>query len=92
MDKGYKSLKYIPQEKSLDTCCEVSPYPGDRFPSVYVDSKQMPEINDWEVGLEYDLHIRVKMKSYSVSDNGDGRSNAELSIEGYARETEKSLS
>lgn len=88
--KGYKSLQYVPSEKSLDVCCDMPS--GPNFPSMYVDSKQMPEIDDWEVGMEYELTIRVKMKSYSVSDRGDGRSNAELSIEAYEGEAEKSLS
>lgn len=87
--RGMKSLAYVPQDKNLEVCCDVPS--GPNYPSLYVDSKQIPEIEDWEVGLEYELTVRVKMSSYSVSERGDGRSNAELTVESYERETEKSL-
>lgn len=89
MDKGMKSLKPIPESKSLEDIEVSSPYMS-RCPSIYVDSKQMPEIDEWEVGKEYLLTVRVCMKSYSIREESD-RSNAEIEIESYARKTEKSL-
>lgn len=92
MAKDMKSLKYVPQEKSLDNEEMDCGMPvGDQFPCLYVDSKQMPEIEDWEVGSEYMITVQVRMKSYSLNDRGDGRSNAELSIESYETKTGKSL-
>ena len=85
-----KSLAYVPQEKSLnhEDCC-VAPS-GPNYPSLYVDSKQIPEIDSWEVGMEYTLTVRVKMTSYSVREDSD-RSSAELTVESYEREDQKSL-
>lgn len=88
-----KSLQYVPKkEKSLE---EDHAIHGPDFPCLYVDSVQMPEIDEWEVGEEYEIKIKVKMKSYSINDEGsdrDQRSRAELSVESYERKTEKSLS
>ena len=92
MAKEMKSLQYVPQDKSLDAH-EVSELShGPDFPCLYIDSKQMPEIDEWEVGEEYEIKLKVKMKSYSISDEGDQRSRAELSVESYERKSEKSLS
>jgi hypothetical protein len=90
MAKGFKSMQYVPEEKNLESCdpCRIK---GPDYPSLYVDSKQMPEIDSWKVGEEYEIKIRVKMSSYAVSDRGDGRSSASLSVEGYERENKKSL-
>ncbi len=89
MAKAMKSLQYVPEQKTLE--CEPCCVP-DRvsFPSMYVDSKQIPEIDEWEVGEEYVITVKVCMKSYSIHEGSD-RSNAELSVESYEREAEKSL-
>lgn len=84
-----KSLQYVPEVKSLD--CEPCSIPrSDSYPTMYVDSKQMPEIDEWEVGKEYTVKVVLKMKSYSIREGSD-RSNAEFCIESYAGKTEKSL-
>lgn len=54
-------------------------------PSFHVESKQMSEIENWEVGDKYKLIIEVKMKS--KSDNVRGTS-ASLDIVAY-RELKK---
>lgn len=91
MAKAMKTLERIPETKNL-SCVPCVEMERPDFPCLYLDSKQMPEIDSWKVGEEYLITISVKMKSYSISDTGDKRSRAELSVESYERETKKSLS
>lgn len=88
-----KSLGKMP-EKSLGDCCVPMEAPKEPyFPSTYVDSKQMPEIDEWEVGEEYTITVVVKMRSYSLSERADeSRSSAELELLKYATKAPKSLS
>lgn len=89
MAKKMKSLEYVPREKSLgDSPIDVPSSP--MYPCFYLDSKQMPEIEDWKVGEEYEMTIKVHMKSLSKREDDD-RYNAEFSVESYAREDQKSL-
>ncbi len=92
MAKANKSLEYVPEERNLEKEFSMPGHFGPDYPCLYVDSVQMPEIEEWEVGEEYEIKVKVKMKSYSISDGGDGRSRAELSVESYERNSEKSLS
>lgn len=83
-----KSLAKIP-EKMLSVP-EVSD--GPYYPCVYVDGKQMPEIDDWEVGEEYTITVKVKVRSYTMSeDEKNERSSAELELIEYGTKTPKSL-
>lgn len=63
------------------------------YPCFYVDSKQMPEIDSWEVGQEYVITVKVKMVSYSLDENmeKESQSNASLDVIEYATKAPKSL-
>ena len=76
-------LKKIEAEKAQDY-----PEVGARFlPTLYLDSKQVSEIRDWEVGEEYTLVIKVKQTGKNENDKEkDGKVNsvrADFDIVGY---------
>lgn len=54
------------------------PEQGARFlPTIYLDSRQIAEIRDWEVGEEYTLILKVKQTSKSENDKEkDGKVNS----------------
>lgn len=82
---GMKSLQQK-REKSLEVC---GPEDMDRvyFPEVYIDGARMPEIDTWEVGEEYELAIRVRMRSYDKNETFDGtKSSACLELLAYEPE------
>ena len=54
-----KSLEHRPEYSLEPTTSSPS------FPCLYVDGEQMPEINKWEVGEEYKITLKVKMRDYS---------------------------
>lgn len=77
-------LKKIEPEK-MEMGMEMK---GMRFlPTLYLDSKQVPEIADWKVGEEYMLVLKVKQTSKSENDKEkDGKVNsvrAEFDILAY---------
>lgn len=62
MDKvKLKKIKVAKEEQSRYPV-ETSPM---TLPTLYVNSDQMPEIADWEVGKKYRLIIEVEQKSKS---------------------------
>lgn len=86
-----KSLEYKPTEKEKEMAlhCSMPAYAKDPiFPSFYVDGRQMPEISDWEVGAEYEItcKIRVRMKRAHTDLKG---SDVESDIEVIAYEVVK---
>lgn len=38
-------------------------------PSIYIDSKELPEIKDWKVGQTYNLVVKAKMVSSTQDQN-----------------------
>ena len=89
MAKGMKSLAHVPEMKSLD--CDVVMPVSNSYPTLYVDSVQMPEIKEWQIGMEYEIKVRVCMKSYTIREGEEGRAHAEIEIQSYERENQKSL-
>lgn len=94
MPKEMKSLGQMP-ERSLEMCS--IPYgdsKGPYFPSFYVNSKQMPEIDEWKVGEEYVITVKVKMNSFTSNDDAQNgaKSSANIELLEYATKTQKSLS
>lgn len=69
-------LKKIPTEK-WDNKLSDMPY----SPSVNFDTKQIPEIKDWEVGETYQVVFEIKQMN--KSENKDGMVNAGFDILGY---------
>lgn len=62
-----KSLEIKPARSLEETCG-----PADtRYPITHVDDKQMPEINDWQVGKEYTIKMKVRMRSFDRSETID---------------------
>lgn len=89
-----KSLAYVP-EKTLEMCdgpCMCGNCIEPSFPSMYVNSKQMPEIAEWKVGESYTISVQVRMRSYSEYEESQGGASAELVVESYDPTSEKSLS
>jgi|GEM_PF-5644686 len=52
------------------------------YPSLYVDEKEMPEIEDWKVGQEYELKIRVKVTTKDEYADGTA-TNSRLEVIAY---------
>lgn len=44
-----------------------------RFPMIDLDVKDIPEAKDWEVGKEYEVTLKVRMRSITDSIKGDDR-------------------
>lgn len=77
-----KSLQ-IQRNHSLD-------YPEmPQYPRIYVDSKQMSEIGDWEVGETYELKVKIKMTGKTETEN---RVDGNFDVIAYERTNKKSLS
>lgn len=77
-----KSLQ-LKREKSLDVC--MSPE-MDRvyYPEAYVRGDQMPEIDKWDVGEEYTVTMKVRMRSYDKNETLEGtRSTACIELIAY---------
>lgn len=54
------------------------------YPCLYVSGKQMPEIDKWEVGEEYELKVKIKMQRYnSHTDIKSTHSDATLDVIAY---------
>ena len=62
------TLKKIPVSKGEDSV-KVNPSSSMYPPSFYVSDKQMPEIENWEVGEKYTMVIEVEQKSMSEGDD-----------------------
>lgn len=56
------------------------------YPSFYLNAKQMPEIEDWQVGEEYTLTVKVRLESK----NKELTSPASGSLEVLSYETDDS--
>lgn len=69
-------LKKIPTEK-WDNKGLDAPY----FPGVNFDTKQIPEIKEWEVGETYQIVLEIKQTS--KSEDKEGKVNASFDITGY---------
>jgi len=50
------------------------------YPSFHVNSKQIPEIKDWETGKNYKMVIEVNLSSKNQSER-DGNTNTSASLE-----------
>lgn len=88
-----KSLGKNPSKELEGSYVESTTPEKIYFPSFYVDSKQMPDIDNWEVGKEYTITVKVKMCSYSLSEREDkSMSSAEIEVLEYATKTPKTLS
>lgn len=76
------------REKSLD--CEYPDSDRVYYPEVYIRGDQMSEIDTMEVGEEYEIKIRVRMRSYDKNETFDGtRSSACLELLAYEAEEKK---
>lgn len=58
------------------------------YPCVHVNEEEIPEVNDWKVGEEYELKIRVKLTGKSEYANGS-KTSGHLEIVAYEDLTEK---
>ena len=59
------------------------PYVWDPRPCLNVKKDDLPAIEDWKVGKEYDVIVRVKMEEYRSglnSDTGKEETRAELRV------------
>jgi len=50
-------------------------------PTLYVDATDLPQLKDWKVGSEYDLVLKVKMTSQSISNyEGKGKTSGSFEV------------
>lgn len=59
------------------------------YPCMYIDEDAMPEIQEWKVGDEYELKIRVKMTSKDEYKSG-AMTSARLEVIAYENLTDNS--
>lgn len=52
------------------------------YPSLYIDETEMPQIEDWKVGQEYELKIRVKVTTKDEYKDGTA-TNTRLEVIAY---------
>lgn len=65
-------LKKIKQNKMEDTACDMPSKLSDyHLPNLYLNSKQIPEIKDWEVGKSYKIVLEVKEVASRIESNMD---------------------
>ncbi len=53
--------------------------PTQSKPSMYISSKDLPELKKWKVGESYDLIVNVKQ--VSLSQNSDGTMNGTFEVQ-----------
>ena len=56
------------QPEKIEGVSEVSKI---YYPTVHFNSKELPEIKDWEVGKTYELKLKVKQKSMREAMHGE---------------------
>ena len=57
---------------------------GTYLPTVSLDTKQVPEIKDWEVGETYHVVLAIKQTSKSQNEsNGNKTTSAYFEVTGY---------
>jgi hypothetical protein len=66
MPKGMKKL--LPETKKETPS---KGYTYDPRPEIRVKATELPDIENWEVGQEYNLSVRAKMERYLNEINGD---------------------
>lgn len=67
-------LKRIPKTDKVKTESIDKPWTPDNRPSIYFDSKQLPEISSWKVGEKYKLEIEIEMTSIHSNENLESKS------------------
>lgn len=78
-------------EKKRDPMLE-GPIMAD-YPTFHVSDKQMPEIEDWEVGKSYTIKVKVKMIDRSEFESLERESgHATFEVISYETVGQKSLS
>lgn len=79
-----KSLARKP-ERDLDMSVPMAP----EYPTVYISGEVMPEINSWEVGKEYVITVKVRMRDFSKEETID-RTSSHACLELLEYEEEES--
>lgn len=81
VEKKLKLTRIPKTDKKSEKMQEVAWKPDNR-PSIYFDSKQLPEIETWSVGKKYKLVVEVEMMSANTNENKEGkRTNADFRID-----------
>ena len=75
-------MKSLAKESPHELAMPSTPY----YPSFHVDSQQMPEILNWEVGEEYPFKAKIKMTHKDESEHGAG---SVFEITQYERKNKK---
>lgn len=76
-----KKLKLIRIPKKVKGDSEEVLWTPDNRPSIYFDSKQLPQISTWKVGEKYKLEIEVEMMSIRSNEDKNNKStNADFRI------------
>lgn len=79
-EKKLKLTRIPKTDKKSDKMQEIQWKPDSR-PSIYFNSKQLPEIETWSVGKKYKLVVEVEMMSANTNENKEGKStNADFRI------------
>jgi hypothetical protein len=77
-------------EKMACVGCDEVPY--IYLPNFRLEKKDMPEIEKWKVGTEYELKVKVRMTGYDEHkslNSTESRANAEFDIVGIEPMKEK---
>lgn len=68
-------------EKVKPTKMAETPESKEFYPNIYLNSKELPDIADWDVGGEYYIVLKVEQKSKSIrTENGEDRVGADFDI------------
>lgn len=79
-EKKLKLTRIPKTDKKSEKMQEVRWKPDNR-PSIYFNSKQLPEIESWSAGKTYTLVVEVEMTSSNTNENKEGKStNADFRI------------
>lgn len=72
-EKKLKLIRIPKTDKKSEKIQAVQWKPDNR-PSIYFDSKQLPEISSWKVGEKYKLEIEIEMTSIRSNEDLESKS------------------
>ena len=62
--KKWSTMKRLPEKVKEIEENEMAEY-MDKRPSMFICSETLPDIKDWEVGMEYNVNVVLKVESKS---------------------------
>jgi hypothetical protein len=64
LKKKWSAIKRLPEKVKEIEENEMAEY-MDKRPSMFICSETLPDIKDWEVGMEYNVNVVLKVESKS---------------------------